>query len=191
VTGGYSNPFDRPLDSEIQEHQQQQAATVAASPIGNPFDEPLASEKAEAHLTGSDSGQITNDVGNAVIVPKDGESFADTMQRAAQYGKTVTPSQVNEELATAPAKVAQTLGAAAGIGVGGTAALAVPGEVADIALKHLAGNVLPEMEYEPAKQTLIQALPRVAQFAETMGKLGIGAGGLTYLVKSLMGDGKK
>ena len=42
------NPFDAPLASEIQDHQQAQAATVAASPIGNPFDEPLMSEKAEA-----------------------------------------------------------------------------------------------------------------------------------------------
>jgi len=49
--GGYSNPFDRPLDSEIAEHQQAHAATTAASPNGNPFDEPLASEKAEAALT--------------------------------------------------------------------------------------------------------------------------------------------
>jgi hypothetical protein len=44
----YENPFDRPLDSEVGEHQQQHAATTAASPNGNPFDEPLLSEKAEA-----------------------------------------------------------------------------------------------------------------------------------------------
>jgi hypothetical protein len=47
------NPFDRPLDSELQEHQQQQAATVKSSPIGNPFDEPLLSEKAEAQAASS------------------------------------------------------------------------------------------------------------------------------------------
>jgi hypothetical protein len=46
--GGYSNPFDKPLDSEVGEHQQAHAATTQASPIGNPFDEPLLSEKAEA-----------------------------------------------------------------------------------------------------------------------------------------------
>jgi hypothetical protein len=46
--GGYVNPFDRPLDSELDEHQRAQANTIAASDDGNPFDEPLASEKAEA-----------------------------------------------------------------------------------------------------------------------------------------------
>src|SRR5258708_23429435 len=44
----YENPFDRPLDSEVSEHQQAHAATTAASSNGNPFDEPLMSEKAEA-----------------------------------------------------------------------------------------------------------------------------------------------
>ena len=41
------NPFDVPLNSEIQESQQRQAASQAASDNGNPFDEPLASEVAE------------------------------------------------------------------------------------------------------------------------------------------------
>jgi hypothetical protein len=30
MPGDYENPFDRPLNSELQEHQQQQAATVQA-----------------------------------------------------------------------------------------------------------------------------------------------------------------
>jgi hypothetical protein len=136
-------------------------------------------------------GQQTNDVGNTVIVPKDGESFSDTMKRAAAQGQQTTPDQINREIATMPGKVATTLAAAPAIGAAGTAALAIPGEVADFALHHLAGNVLPGMEAQAAKQTLIQALPKVAQFAKTMGELGIGAGGLTYLFKSLMGDGKK
>ena len=42
------NPFDTPLASEVQDHQQAQTATVQASHNGNPFDEPLLSEKAEA-----------------------------------------------------------------------------------------------------------------------------------------------
>ena len=69
--------------------------------------------------------------------------------------------------------------------------LAIPGEMADFAMKHLAGNVLPGMETQAAKQTLIQAIPKVTQFAEAMSKLGVGAAGLTYLFKTLMGDGKK
>jgi hypothetical protein len=68
-------------------------------------------------------GQIRNDVGNTVIVPKPGESFADTMQRAAAYGKTVTPAQINAEVKTAPEKAAETLAAAPALGFGGAAAL--------------------------------------------------------------------
>lgn len=183
------NPFNTPLGSETQDHQQAQAATVSASDNGNPFAEPLLSEKAEN--TVQDTGQQTNDVGNTVIVPKDGESFADTMQRAAAQGKKTTPEQINKEVATAPKKAAEVLAAAPAMGVGGAAALAIPGEIADVAMKHLAGNVLPGMEYEAAKTTLLQAIPKAVQFAETMGKLGVGAGGLTYLFKTLMGEGSK
>lgn len=45
--GGYSNPFDQPLGSEVQESAQRQQDSVKTSPSGNPFDEPLASEVAE------------------------------------------------------------------------------------------------------------------------------------------------
>ena len=56
------NPFDVPLNSEIQESQQRQAATPAkASGYVNPFDEPLASEIAEQNR--DTSGQVTNDAG--------------------------------------------------------------------------------------------------------------------------------
>lgn len=39
------NPFDTPLPSEMKEHQQASAATVASG--GNPFDDLLPSEKTE------------------------------------------------------------------------------------------------------------------------------------------------
>jgi len=131
------NPFNTPLGSEVQDHQAAHAATVAASDNGNPFNEPLLSEKAEAQATGSESGQITNDVGNSVIVPKEGEAFADTMQRAAAQGTQTTPAQVNSELGTAPKKVAEVLAAAPAIGAGGAAALAGLGEGTAV-LKHIA-----------------------------------------------------
>src|SRR6185312_3849079 len=76
--------------------------------------------------TQTNTGEQVNDVGNKVIVPKDGESFADTMKRAAAYGKTVTPAQINAEMKTAPKKAAQVLTAAPAIGATGAAALAVP-----------------------------------------------------------------
>ncbi len=73
-------------------------------------------------------GEQTNDVGNKVIVPAEGESFQDTMRRAARYGKTVTGAQINAEMATAPKKAAWALGSAplAGLlGAGGLAAASV------------------------------------------------------------------
>jgi hypothetical protein len=39
------------------------------------------------------TGEITNDVGQKVIVPKEGESFSDTMKRAVAYHKSLTPEQ--------------------------------------------------------------------------------------------------
>ena len=179
------NPFNQPLNSELQESQQRQAATVAASPNGNPFDEPLASEKADATLT-HPSGEITNDVGNTVIVPKDGESFSDTMKRAAAQGQKTTPDQINREVATMPGKAATVLAAAPAIGAGGSALLAAPGELADLAIKHLAGNVLPGMETEAAKQTLLRAIPTVKQLVGW----GLSYEGLKHLFSAVSG-GKK
>lgn len=189
-TGEHLGVFKTPDDADQYAewlHNQQAAKYLPKnlSPI-----EQLMQPSAKTQQT-TPSGQVTNDVGNTVIVPKPGESFDDTMRRAAAQGQVTTPQQISAETRTIPGKAATVIGAAPLIGAGGTAALAIPGEVADLAMKHLAGNVLPGMEYQAAKQALIQALPRVAQFAETMGKLGIGAGGLTYLFKTLMGEGKK
>ena len=61
------------------------------------------------------TGEITNDVGQKVIVPKDGESFSDTMRRAVAYHKSLTPEQqkaaLDAEAKTIPAKAVE-----AGIG---------------------------------------------------------------------------
>lgn len=88
-------------------------------------------------------GEIVNDVGNEVIVPKDGETFADTMKRAAEYGKTVTPDQIHAEMQTAPKKAAEVLAAAPVIGAAGAATLgevgagvrAIPG-ITEALLQH-------------------------------------------------------
>jgi hypothetical protein len=185
------NPFDVPLNSEIQESQQRQAATPA-KPSGyvNPFDEPLASEVAEqAH---AEAGQVTNDVGQTVIVPKDGESFADTLKRGVALGKQrqqngTQQQAIDAEMATAPKKVAQTLGAAAGIGVTGPAMLALPGELTDLAVKHLAGDVLPGMEEMAARAKLAEWAPKVAKAATA---LGVGIPGLKLLWQAALGKGK-
>src|ERR1700682_6491714 len=53
------NPFDVPLNSEIEESKQRQAATPAyASGYVNPFDEPLASEIAERKLQDTKGANI-------------------------------------------------------------------------------------------------------------------------------------
>ena len=72
------------------------------------------------------NGEVVNDVGNKGIVPAPGESFGDTMKRAAAYGKTVTQGQINKELATAPKKVGTVLAAAPAIGAAGAAVTAEP-----------------------------------------------------------------
>jgi len=156
----YENPFDRPLDSEVQEHQQAQTSTVRASANGNPFEEPLLSEKLETQA--AQAGQLTNDVGNTVIVPKEGENFADTMKRAASYGKTVTPQQINAELVTAPKKAATVLAAAPVIGAAGAASLAAPGELSG------AGERLLQMT-ESQLQRFAEAYPHLSKIATHLG----------------------
>jgi hypothetical protein len=81
------------------------------------------------------SGEIINDVGQKVIVPKDGEMFSDTLKRAVAYHNSLTPEQrqaaLDAETRTMPKKTAQTLAAAATIGTVGPALLAAPGEIAE------------------------------------------------------------
>ena len=81
-------------------------------------------------------GEVTNDVGATVIVPKEGESFQDTLARGVARAKN-KPQEVQADIdkeTTAKnltKKTAQALGGAAAAGVAGPAALAVPGEIAD------------------------------------------------------------
>ena len=106
-------------------------APASSLPAGFEVDQPAQSDT---------PGVQTNDVGNAVIVPKPGESFADTMQRAARYGKTVTPDQVKVELQTAPSKAAEVVTAAPLMGATGSAALAAPSAIPSV-LVHTADGV--------------------------------------------------
>lgn len=82
-----------------------------------------------------EDGQQINDVGNTVIVPKEGESYADTIKRAVDHYKKMPPSELQDRInretsmrSLAP-KVATTLAAAPAIGAGGSAILSLPGEV--------------------------------------------------------------
>ncbi len=123
------------------------------------------------------TGEITNDVGNTVIVPKNGESFSDTMNRAAAYGKTVTPSQISAELKTAPAKAAAVIGAAPFIGAAGTAALAGAGELPGAAERFLQIS-------EKALEHLGENYPQLTKLAAKLG-YGAGAAGAYKLLNKL------
>jgi hypothetical protein len=190
--GGYSNPFDVPLNSEVQESQQRQQARMAASDNGNPFDEPLASEIAEQkHAAAYAEGQVTNDVGQQVIVPKAGESFHDTMQRAVALGKQRVKegsqqTAIDAETKTIPAKTAETLGGAAGIGVAGPALLAVPGELAGAFHTPLGGTSLVNAAIEH-----LGGLTKIVQAAKAMGWTAFGIKEAHDLFKMVSGGEKK
>lgn len=100
------------------------------------FDKIAASGSGEDSPPSTDpsvTGEITNDVGNKVIVPKDGEEFGDTLARAVSHYRSMSPQErtdaYRKELATAPAKAGETLAAAPLLGFGGGAGLASPLEL--------------------------------------------------------------
>lgn len=136
------------------------------------------------------TGEITNDVGQKVIVPKDGESFSDTMKRAVAYHKSLTPQQqqaaLDAETKTIPAKALEAgIGgplAAVGSYAAGAMGLDAPSALYDLAVKHLAGNVLPSMEEQAAKAKLLELAPKVYKIAK---ELGIAGTGLTLLWKAV------
>ena len=86
------------------------------------------------------TGEITNDVGQKVIVPKDGESFSDTMKRAVAYHKSLTPEQqqaaLDAEAKTIPAKALEA-------GIGGP--LAAVGSYAAGAMVPVGAAALPSV----------------------------------------------
>jgi len=150
--------------------------TPAAAPPGQTFD---FSDLGGKVVQGA-SGQVRNDVGNTVIVPKEGESFDDTMKRAAAYGRTVTPDQINAEMRTAPGKVATTLAAAPAVGAAGTAALAGAGEAGSYGYQALKSML-------PSQATVDQ----VIKIAKVMRDLSLTGAAGKYLYHALYGDDKK
>ena len=165
-----TQPKLSPLE-QLAQQEPHPASAQGLSPL-----EQLALMGSE-YTTPESTGETTNDVGNTVIVPKDGESFADTMQRAASYGKTVTPEQMNAEMRTAPAKAATVVAAAPAIGAAGTAALAAPGELAGTAERVLQIS-------EKALEHLGENYPQLTKLASKLG-YGAGAAGAYKLLNKL------
>jgi hypothetical protein len=139
-----NNVFQKMKDVETNPQQPQAPQSTPAPHSAQPqpqsvFEQMAQQEQQQAAIQQPNdprkSGEIVNDVGNTVIVPKDGESFSDTVKRAVAHQKSLTPEQqqaaIDKEVATMPAKTAQTLGAAATIGAVGPALLAAPGEIAE------------------------------------------------------------
>lgn len=175
--GATPNVFDQvTANGPIQQTPPSQPSAPSGPATGTVFDQvtangPIANASASSQSNDpSQTGELTNDVGQKVIVPKAGESFADTVKRAIQYHNSLTPEQqqaaLNAESSTIPTKTAQTLGAAATIGAAGPAALAMPGE-----LPGAAENVL--QISEKALEHIGENYPQLAKLA---GKLGYGAG---------------
>jgi hypothetical protein len=142
-----ANVFEQMAQQDNQDNQQSVVPTGTSQPVaqapaattsGNVFEQMAQQEQQQSTQSvendPSKTGEITNDVGNKVIVPKDGESFADTMKRAVAYHNSLTPEQrqaaIDKELKTMPGKVATTLAAAPVIGAVGSGLLAAPGEIA-------------------------------------------------------------
>src|SRR5580698_8407590 len=117
-----TQPQLSPLEQLAASGQPQQSTSPSPQPQSNlsPLEQLAAQKPAQQSTDPSQTGEITNDVGNKVIVPKDGESFSDTMKRAVAYHNYLTPDQLqaalDAETKTIPAKTAQTLGAAAAMG---------------------------------------------------------------------------
>lgn len=186
-----AQPVLSPLEQALQlpEGQAVKTPSPAQQPTGNlsPLEQAYAMPDSD-QSTLPTTGEITTPEGVKVIVPKQGESFAQTMQRAAAYGKTITPQQISAEMKTAPQKAAEVLAAAPAIGAGGAAALAAPGALYELAVKHLAGNVLPGMEEEAAKARLAELAPKVLKATRDLGLTGAG---LATLLKIVFGDSNK
>src|SRR5215472_247491 len=73
-------------------------------------------------------GTLVNADGTYTVIPHEGESFADTMQRAARIGKNVTPELIRQQTITGMKETPLALGAAATAGIAGPATLAGIGE---------------------------------------------------------------
>ena len=140
---------------------------------GNPFVD-TGSPQATSTPT---PGEQTNDVGNTVIVPKEDESFLDTMNRAAKYGKTVTQDQINAEVKTIPGKAATVLAAAPAVGVGGAAALTGVAEAPS------AAEGMMQLS-ETALEHLAENYPQLSKLAAKLG-YGVGAAGAYKLLNKL------
>jgi hypothetical protein len=118
------------------------------------------------------------------ITPQAGESFSDTMNRAAQAGKTVTPQEVSSQAVKGLKESPAVLGAATGIGASMPAMAAGMGELAAPTTQTVtkgAGYLAQQVEQE-GPSLLRQGAGAVAKFA-AQHKVTTGTVGLFILNK--------
>jgi len=127
-------------------------------------------------LNVEDSGQVTSD------------DDASRTRQMLVSGLTGMPSPVMTNQEKQQFEQGKAAGAISVPVVAGatTAATAAAPALYDVAVKHLAGSVLPGMEEEAAKQALVKALPHVWNAVKILGGLGFSAEGTAHLVKLFM-----
>jgi hypothetical protein len=152
--------------------------------------------------TQSTPGEIKNDVGNTVIVPKDGESYLDTIKRAVAHSNSMTAEQhqaaFDKETATMPGKAATVLAAAPVMGFGGAAALSaaggVPAASGEGELVDVAGNAIrsadPVVTRAIAHLKSLLTIKNAAQALFGTGEAAWGIDKVHALYKELASDSK-
>jgi hypothetical protein len=122
--GTTPNVLDQAIDKALNAPAPA-AQTTAARPRGNVIDFAVSKALGQAPalpagsyqtrkggpVIQSGQGEQTNELGNKVIVPMPGEDFSGTMERAAAYGRTVTPGQIQQETQSAAYKAPMALAA--------------------------------------------------------------------------------
>jgi hypothetical protein len=181
--------FDQ-LDQKPQGTQSTPATAPAASSApatstGDAFDQLDAQQKQDTHSTDPNvSGEITNDVGQKVIVPKgwgtdDEEPFSETLKRAVQYHQSLTPEQqqaaLNAEAKTMPKKAVEAgiVGPLAAVGsyAGAAELIGVTGPTIAAGAKAVQAMA----EAHPAAAKFIKKVLTGAIAGHSMGHTGTGA----------------
>lgn len=146
-----------------------QGATIGdgsqtAQPQGNV---PIPSGASIGH---PEEGITRQDGGSFTITPKDGESFADTMQRAANIGKQVKSDLVQSQTVKGLKEAPAVLAAAPVIGAVGAAGLAGVGEAGSAAVGQIPGitNALLQHAEEKAAEWATQ-YPHLIKLAGALG----------------------
>jgi len=129
-------------------------------------------------------GTPVNDDGTFTVTPYEGESFADTMQRAARIGKNVSPDLIRQQTITGMKETPLALGAAATAGIAGPATLAGIGEAGAAIPGALtqAGNAASLLWNSPVVQ---QAAKMIATKAIGGAATGLGMAGTYKILRKI------